>query len=263
MKIAVLSGYLDNYRELGKHTVDRNKGDYCKAHGYDLHLTRRVRPEHANPASHASGFSWSRLADMLDLVESENYEWVYCVGCDTLTTNYLMSLEWIIERVGPPRQKLPIIVDGMPPGVPLVVTKSWEPTRYHPDGKTHVIFSCDRGSVVQADSFLVRGSKLGAAYLGDILSRYDAYKTQPWVEQQAMMDLRQRHASIMRIVPQHWMNSYDYSLYRHLGRWYQHGNDCYGNRGQWHKGDFLIHWPATSLAQRLELASKYLPEVIT
>ncbi len=44
MKFAMLSGYLDNYRELAEKTIWNNKHAYCVRHGYDLRLCREVLP---------------------------------------------------------------------------------------------------------------------------------------------------------------------------------------------------------------------------
>lgn len=258
----LLTGCLPNYDCLAAFTITANKLPYCHLHGYRLELCGQVSPPYRNGKSHASGYSWSRLARMLELVESGRYEWVYCVGCDTMITNFWIGLEDLVDYAGKPNGALPQITHSLPPGVPREIPFTDRPLPYEPDGRTHVIFACDRASVVQADSFLVRGSTQGAAYLRDILATYPVYQTQPWVEQQAMADLRHRHAAITRIVPQGAMNSYDYSLYQARGPYYHLGVDCYGNRGQWKPGDFLIHWPSTPLSQRLELAQQYSREVI-
>ena len=260
-RICVLTGCLDNYLPLAETTIFKNKARYCRRHGYDLYLCRATQPPYDNQKSHAAGFSWTRLAQMLLLVQLGCYDWVYCVGCDTMITNLSLRLEDIIARAGLPLKECPAVRSKLPPGVPARVLHHWPAPKYQPDGRTHVIFACDRASVVQADSFLIRGTPQGAAYLEDILDQYQVFKTAPWVEQQAMMDLREKHTAIMRIVPQWVCNSYDYGLYAHLGPYYD-GLDCYGERGQWSPGDFLVHWPSTSLAMRLRLAKKYDSEVI-
>jgi hypothetical protein len=43
---------------------------------------------------------------------------------------------------------------------------------------------------------------------------------------------------------------------------YQQGQDFYGNRGQWQSGDFMIHWPAKTLSERIHLASEYNQYII-
>lgn len=258
----MLTGCLPNYDLLGDLTIKQDKAPYCNLYGYTLKLCREVSPPYQNPRSHAQGYSWSRLAVMLQLVESGDFDWVYCVGCDTVITNHLIGLEDLIATAGRPGKRLPAVVMRLPPGVPAAIQLAHNGSEYKPDGEAHVIFAADRASVVQADSFFIRGSRQGAAYLRDVLSRYPVYQTEPWVEQQAMADLRHRHAAITCIVPQCVMNSYDYALYDHFGPYYRAGLDCYGKRGQWQPGDFLIHWPSTPLDKRLELARHYMKESI-
>ena len=261
-RFAMLTGCLGNYRDLAAITIDRNKADYCNLYGYELVQCREITKPFQNGASHAQGYSWSRLAMMHRLVASRAYEWVYCVGCDTMITNYAIGLSDLVAYAGTPRPALPKLDRDLPPGVPGRIIHKWPPPDYRADGRTHVIFAADRGSVVQADSFFVRCSPQGEGYLADILDKYSVYQTQPWVEQQAMMDLKDKHAAITRIVPQHIMNSYDYRLFFDRGSYYHGGHDCYGERGQWLPGDFLIHWPSTPLAKRIELAHEYDKEVI-
>lgn len=260
MKIGVISGCLDNYRGLSAITIDRNKADYCKRNGYDLILETGVSEPFRNPNSHAQGFSWSRLARMRALAVGGEYDWLYCVGCDTMITNFRFRLEYVIDACGRPR--MPRTELPLPPAAPGPVVTKYDPPYYSPDGMAHVIFPSDRGSRVQADSFFVRCDPIGVAYLDDILSHYGIYATHCWVEQQAMIDLRFKHAAITHIVPQHWINSYDYKLVYHLGPEYHQGLDCYGERGQWAPGDFLVHWPGQPLELRLELAKDYQSVVL-
>lgn len=260
--IGVLTGHLPNYSALASRTIYRNKGLYCSRHGYDMIVVRSILPQYANPASHAFGFSWSRLATMLSLVTSGRYEWIWCVGCDTLITNFNAALELIISGSDEPVKPLPKLKGNLPAAAPRRTMRRLPLRTYRPDGRTHLIICSDRGSMVQADSFLVRCSDIGAAYLQDVLNHYEPYKTHPWVEQQAMIDLRDKHAPITTILPQHCMNSFDYGIFAHLGAIYHGGKDCYGFRGQWQPGDFLIHWPATSLEKRLELSAQYEERIV-
>lgn len=224
---AVLTGHQEAYAPLAVQTIYRNKAQYCLRHGYDLRVLRSTRPEFKDDKAHAGGFSWSRLAEMLDLVESGLYEWVWCVGADTLVTNFTMNLE-------------------------DVVAGFWATGKIK-----HLLICGERVAPIQADSFLVRGSNEGADYLRDILSSRNIYARHPWVENQAMIDRREQHADVTGIVPQWRLNSYDYSQFYHVGDQYRSGLDCYGNRGQWIKGDFLIHWAGIPMAARLDLASRY------
>lgn len=227
MRICVLTGCLPNYDALALYTVHLNKRPYCERYGYGLELVKSVRPKFQDPQSHAGGFSWSRLERMAELVESGNWDWVWCVGCDTLITNMRLRLEELIEGT----------------------TK-------------HLLICGERVAPLQADSFLVRSSPEGSGWLRDILDQYPAYRHHPWVENQTMIDRKDRHAAITQIVPQHRLNSYDYRRFYYLGDQYRDGTDCYGNRGQWQPGDFLIHWPAASLDERLRFVADYMPQII-
>jgi hypothetical protein len=261
-RFCVVTGHLENFGPLAVKTVYRNKAEYCLWHGHQLKVHRTIDPAYYQPGSHANGHSWSRFAYLLHLVESGMFEWVWCVGCDTLITNFSKTLGEVVklaERVVP----LPKLKMARPKQAPPNVITRWDALgTLKPDGQSHLIVCGDRGSPVQADSFLVRCGPNGAAFLRDILSFYNTYKRHPWVENQAMIDLYTRYASITNILPQHVMNSYDYSLFHHLDPIYKEGVDCHGFRGQWQKGDFLIHWPATSLQKRLELVQQYEPMIV-
>lgn len=265
MKIAVLTGNLPNYDVLGQYTIDCNKAPYCWLNGYHLEVVRRVRNKFRDIRTHAVGFSWSRLEHMADMVESGKWDWVWCVGCDTLITNFTIRLEDIIapalteEAERKPLPACPYFPDS--PAPPKVI--EWVAPEGHLwCGKKHLLICGEHVTPMQADSFLVRGSPEGSAYLRDILSHYEEYKYHSWVENQTMIDLRDKHASITYMVPQWKLNSVDYMRWKNLRPTYKKGTDCFGNRGQWRRGDFLIHWPAASLEQRLIWLESYGRQII-
>lgn len=227
MRIACLTGCLPNYDSLGLYTISINKSEYCKRHGYAIEVVRSIRKRFQDPGTHAGGFSWSRLEHMRDMLEAGQYDWVWCVGCDTLVTNMQLGMESLI------------------------------------DGTTKdVLISGERVAPLQADSFLVKSSTKGIQWLNDLLGQYENYRYHPWVENQTMIDMKPKHESIIQIVPQWRLNSYDYSRFYHLGKQYRDGTDCYGNRGQWQPGDFLIHWPAATLEDRLGFLDYYSQQIV-
>ena len=107
-----------------------------------------------------------------------------------------------------------------------------------------------------ADSFLIRNSKEGIEYFEYLASIIDNYRQHVWQEQQAMIESRDKFASITKVLPQEDINSFEYSLYPTPQ--HQAGRDAMGNNGRWTKGHFVVHWPGTTLGQRLKLADKYL-----
>ena len=263
-KICVLTGHLSNYGDLAAETIYRNRTEYCIRHGYDLKVAREVREKFKNDSSHVWGFSWSRLEMMYDLVSGGAYEWVWCVGCDTLVTNFTIRLEDIIadaetkEAENNPLPECPPFPDS--PAPPSVI--KWVPPQDHvTTGKKHLLICGERVVPMQSDSFLVRGSPEGANYLKDILSHYNLYKTHVWVENQAMIDLRYKHAAITYMVPQWKLNSVDCSRWHGLRPQYKDNCDCFGNRAMWQHGDFLIHWPAATVQQRMEWVGEYSKKI--
>lgn len=264
MKIAVLCGYLPSLAELGRYTVDVNKAVYCARHGYTLFSPHEVDAKYADPQSHAGGFTWSRLAMLLELVDSGLFDWVWTVGADTLVTNMDRRLEDLIAVAETPGAKaLPL--PPAPPPSPLAPPRviDWRaPPNWPRAGRKHLLICGERVTSLQADSFLLRCSDRGAGYVRDILAHYPDYQHAPWVEQQCMMDLREKHAALTYIVPQWMLNSYDYRRWHHVHPCYRDGTDCYGHRGQWQPGDFLIHWPAATLAERLKFLEEYRPQIV-
>lgn len=264
-KIAILTGCLPNYLPLGIHTIYTNKMHYCLRHGYHLEIVSSIREKYRDSKSHASGFSWSRLEHLLDMVEAARHEWVWTVGCDTLITNFTIPIERIINLSQTPeaeRAPLPICPPFPDSPAPPKVIHWKAPPGHITTGKKHLLICGERVTSMQADSFIIRCSPEGAAYLRDILSHYEEYKYHVWVENQAMIDLRDKHAAITFQVPQWMLNSVDYSRWYGLRPQYRTNTDCYGNRGNWVRGDLLMHWPAATLDERLEWLRLYTPEIV-
>jgi hypothetical protein len=68
-----------------------------------------------------------------------------------------------------------------------------------------------------------------------------------------MADFYYKYRNIIKIVPQRTMNSYDYKIYG------VEGIDQCGESGQWHEGDFVIHFPALPNTARIQLMKQYTP----
>ena len=111
---------------------------------------------------------------------------------------------------------------------------------------------------INADSFFIKNTPISIKFFEEILEKKDNYID----EQQAFNMLR--HKYDFKIIPQKFINSYDYSLYCCIEDFNINGyqqecesqKDIFGLKGQWTNGDFLIHWPGISLSKRIELAKE-------
>ena len=119
------------------------------------------------------------------------------------------------------------------------------------DNDYHVIMPTDIAAL-NTGSFLVRNSAQGRAWLEFLLSKKAEYKNdKKWFEQQAVIDFYPKFQELFKLVPQQWLNSYDYRMYNVAGI------DLLGQDGQWAPGDFVIHWPGLPNEARVKLAEHY------
>ena len=119
------------------------------------------------------------------------------------------------------------------------------------------IIGCDVHNL-NADSFFIRNCPRSIEFFTEILNNRHLYVD----EQQAFDRLHQKYG--FTVIPQKWINAYDYNLYLSTEPFNVNGPqpecasglDVYGRSGQWTPGDFLIHWPGISLQKRIELAKQ-------
>jgi len=156
-----------------------------------------------------------------DMMEAfPNCEWFWWTGCDSIITNHTIDIK---DRI---------------------------------DNDYHFIIATDCNGI-NADSFLIRNSPQGRAYVKMIIDSYDKYKSHHWAEQQCIIDTYEEYRWMVKIVEQRALNSYDYGLYPECVP-----VDKNGNNGQWQHGDLLIHWPGTALGRRIQLAQYYSTQVV-
>ena len=119
------------------------------------------------------------------------------------------------------------------------------------DDDYHVIMPTDIAAL-NTGSFIVRNSPQAREWLEFLLSKKGEYKNdKKWFEQQAVIDFYPKFQDLFKIVPQQWLNSYDYRMYN------VEGIDLLGQDGQWAPGDFVIHWPGLPNDARVQLAEQY------
>jgi len=168
--------------------------------------------------------SFERCELIVELLESGKYDWVHACGCDTMITNFDIELDNLV------------------------------------DDDSHFIIATDCFNI-NNDSFLARNTPECIEWLKLTNSKIDQYRNHHWYDQQSMIDHIDQIAPHMRIVPQKYLNSYDYDQYPgsvpHVYK-----KDLMGNDGQWTPGDFLIQWPGIALDRRIQLAQDMLLQVI-
>jgi len=152
-------------------------------------------------------------------------EWIWWCETDTLITNYNIKIE------------------------------------DHIDNNFHFVIGTD-GNGLNAGSFFLRNSIQGNAYLNWLISVWPKYEDHYFYEQQAMIDslTMPEWLPIIKVVKQHCFNSHDCWP----NSWEPgYGFDKLGGRAWWEPGDFMVHWPGSSLETRLNRHIQYyMPKVI-
>jgi len=143
---------------------------------------------------------FDKFIHLLDVMEKNpELDWVWWLDNDAMITNFNIKLENLI------------------------------------DADYHIIMATDIAAL-NTGSFIVRNSSQAKEWLNFLLSKKKEYKNdKKWFEQQAVIDFYPRFQNLFKIVPQQWLNSYDYKMYN------VEGIDLLGLDGQWYPGDFVIH----------------------
>lgn len=218
-KVCILTCHDERYAKVAEITVYQNKAEYANRWKHDLVTLTKPSSEYADPQSHAGGISWSRLKTAIDIAKSNQYDWIYVVGSDTLITNMTIPLASLIDH------------------------------------KFHFII-CNDMTEWNADSFLMKCSAEAISFMESVLKEHPRLKHHPIVEQQAMIEQRNEFPGIWKVLPQRAMNSYNYDLFHPL---FQNRKDIGGNDGHWQSGDFLIHWAGQSYETRWSEIHRVLP----
>lgn len=223
--IACLSLYQENYAGLAKLTLDNNRMSYCEAHGYlPVFQEYPNMPDASIPEIHRY-LGFEKIKMFINTFEKHpNCEWAWFADCDGMITNMGKSLE--------------------------ILTKT---------SNSPMLVSSDCHGI-NCGSMLVKNDYEVKLFLRRLIFEADKYLN----EQEAINDSfhfpNLLWLSNISIMPQHIMNSYDYSLYPEAKPVAGFGHLI--RDGQWHKGDFFIHWPGRTLEQRIEHYNQYEKEVI-
>lgn len=231
MKYALITHHDEKYQALADYTWHGNKIPYAQRHGYGYHA--KTDGWVNNPGY---GFEKIYFAKQI-LNEHPEYEWIWWTGSDTMITNFAIRIE---DRI---------------------------------DNDYHFIVSTDILGL-NVDSMLIRNSDEGRSFIDALLAK-ESETANFWdTEQRAInytlgfpgtgepgwpspenLKVTNEFKNVAKIMPQRYMNAFNYYLYPH----YQQvpHRDRLNTDGNWQFGDWLIHWPATTLEYRQELAEFY------
>jgi len=172
---------------------------------------------------------FEKIQFLLDTFDAyPDTDWIWWTGTDSMVTNFSIRVEDKVAEV--------------------------------PDA--HVIMSSDFNFSINCDSMLVKNTPEARAWLQNIMDNMPKYANHQFKEQQCMLDTSDEYVDIIEIMPQHFMNSYEYKMYE-VAPWnYKETVDVHGKRGQWESGDWLVHWPGTQPQERMELVKEYKERII-
>jgi hypothetical protein len=161
---------------------------------------------------------FDKFVHILDVMEKNpDVDWVWWLDNDAMITNFDIKVEDLVDK------------------------------------DYHVIMPTDIAAL-NTGSFIVRNSAQAKEWLNFLLSKKREYKDdKKWFEQQAVIDFYPKFQDLFKIIPQQWLNSYDYKMYN------VEGIDLLGQDGQWYPGDFVIHWPGLPNDVRVKLSQQYQP----
>jgi hypothetical protein len=231
----------ESYQPLADITCEGNKKVYCKKHGYNIFVDdcksyTRVQSglppikDGYIPIGYVKFFAIKKA-----LAQFPDTRWIFFTECDVIITNMETKLESLVKDT------------------------------------VHFIISADTNGL-NSGNFFLRNSELGLGFMNNILSSIPMYKHYYLFENQYIQDcllgtrLTEQGvknggslwAEITAIMPQRYMNSYDYKNHPKLKN--RNPVDIFGNDGQWKPGDFILHWPSMTLEQRLDAAKSLLIE---
>jgi hypothetical protein len=225
---AVASMNTANIQELADHT-DATKKEYCERYGYHWSvLTESDFVLKTEPYSVWMDFNKPHF--IMNLFNTQpDIEWLLFTECDATITNLTVPIE---DKI---------------------------------DNDYHVVIPVDRLNL-NSGNFLIRNSQQGRAYVQAMIDRAVNYEKDQgpgstlkdkWGIQQFMIDTLDEFVSIIKIVPQRYMNSYQQELYDYCDV----RTDILGTSGEWQKGDWIVHWPGVTNSARLAHC-KNLPDMI-
>lgn len=224
--IIMATVHTPNIAELSNKTWENNKVLYAEKHGY----ATCAKTEDFVFEPKYIGFE--RIQFIIDLLEGyPEAEWIWLTGTDSMVTNFDIRIE---DKIAEACQ----------------------------DGDWDIIVSSDFNEIINNDSMLVRNSENSRDYFQYLIDNMHDFVYHRYAEQGYMIETYDQYREIIKLMPQRFMNSYEYKMYRVQPWLYNDTKDVFGNDGQWREGDWFVHWPGTQYNERLKLIEEYKDKII-
>jgi hypothetical protein len=224
-RIAVLVVYDDNYESMKNITVDCNIKNYCELHGYTL-IEHKIELIDRTP-------HWSKISESINVLKSNNFDWVFFIDIDCLIMNTTIKLETIIDN------NYSFIVPSH--GIPSI------------DNPIVTPFNTDN---IISSQFLVKNDEFGIKILENIWGDEDSLQN-PIINtfdyegrQTRLTILKDEFKPHIKIIEEKLLNRF----------WYMNSpfmvfNNIGVNDLVWQPGDFIVHVTGYKKEERIKLLS--------
>ena len=223
----------EKYQPLADLTWESNKVPYANRHGYQYFCKKDNLRE-------GTAMGYQKIWFIKELMNDHpEIEWFWWTGTDTMIMNFSTRLE---DRVN---------------------------NAYH-------FMVCVDVNGINADSFLIRNTPQGREFIDSVIATESQCAHEWDCEQRGMANvlgvpytgqyigtfpekfqITNKWKDLVKLFPQRYMNGYNYNFYH-----YTEHKDSFGYNGNWNFGDWLIHWPAINLENRINLYHQYKVYII-
>lgn len=208
-RIGFVTGVNTRYEPIAA-ISDPSKDAYCTKWGYT-----RIKLEFNDPTMHPS---WQKVPELLKLLESDRFDWLFWSDADAVLMNPKLRLEPLVD------DSLRYGDFSVNPGFDFLVSAD--------------------AIGINMGHFLIRNCAWSTELLRTLLRMYPFYKDAPYWEQSATMDLLDDSNSRMkgRTLALQFPNE-DVRFFRHLKLIDKRRFNSYPDDYQ--PGDFMLHFPGT------------------
>jgi hypothetical protein len=226
-KICIIVSFDKNYEGIAEISVYDNIKKYCNLHGYSLWIDKQEN------ISHNRGSQWNKISISLEILNDNDFDWLFFMDSDSIIMNTSKKLEEFIDEnysfIVPSHNMEPI-------DTPIL----------NPQGDFQVITS----------HFFVRNNTIGKNILMDI------WNAKEWPQHMLYneFDYEQRQTRITINKPE-FKEHVKVLNHKELNRFWFINSPFHTvrnpniNNNVWEPGDFLVHVTSYPLYMRRELIS--------